>query len=633
MSVVFGIASNTTLEIDERRGVVMSRRAESVLVQRYPQLVRTAYLTLAGERRREERLARAHRVVQSALPWRNPGGAEPADVYRNLQVRVVKRTVSEPWWSRRWPWRRSATWLRATPALGTPEHAAVDAALVDLHAEARAAYALLVGEGLAASEITRILREAGVKAPRSAVVAAQDLRDRLWDDSGLGPDSQTRLLQDAALDPTVARLRPPDLLIRRALMVLRTGAVLAAVAALVFAITAAVSRPGGTDPVPVTAAAPAAQAAQLVAAEAWRTSSELSLDVWPSRGSRRTDSVLRDTAVRAWQRGEHVTALAGTASGPPVGMVRTLYAGDLDGQTVVLLADDVRIARYVDAGKSRTVTLAPKPRRDPVNASALRLTSGTTSARYLLAPWVSKAEATVLGGGWRALIATDGVTGAVGGGGGGAACWSGPVLRLTAGDVHDGAPFTLADFGAATPAHARYVPPVEPGPITGPQELDARGGPAVWNRLGCALTELRGATLDSVTAWELWSGDLPENAGRASWVCTRADGTGGANRAAADLVMPGAAKTQRTAVRTATRLCSQLAPDLVVATWWKAPSGKWYFLAAGSRNVGRITLSGLNGRTTRGDGLVAVGPFDAAKPNTPVTVRASNERGQQVPVI
>jgi hypothetical protein len=348
-----------------------------------------------------------------------------------------------------------------------------------------------------------------------------------------------------------------------------------------------------------------------------------------------------------------VTALAGTAGGPPVGVVRTLYAGDLDGQTVVLLADDVRIARYTVAGKSRTVTLAPKPRRDPVNASALRLTSGTTSARYLLAPWVSKIEATVLGGGWRKLTASDGVTGAVGGGGGGTACWSGPVLRLTAGDVHGGAPFTLADFGAAAPAHARYQPPAVPaqiagqnagatasptagqsaGPIAGPQELDARGGPAVWNRLGCALTELRGATLDSVTAWELWSGDLPENAGRASWVCTRADGTGGANRAAADLIMPGAAKTQRTAVRTATRLCSQLAPDLVVATWWKAPSGKWYFLAAGSRNVGRITLSGLNGRTTRGDGLIAVGPFDAAKPNTPVTVRASNERGQQVPVI
>ena len=613
----------------------MSRRAESVLVQRYPQLVRIAYLTLAGERRREERLARAHRVVQSALPWRNPSGDEPADLYRNLQIRVVRGAVSEPWWSRRWPWRRSATWLRATPALGTPEHAALDAALVDTHAEGRAAYAMLVGEGMAGAEIVSILSDAGVKAPRSAVVAAQDLRDRLWDDSGLGPDSQTRLLQDSALDPTVARLRPPDLLIQRGFMVVRAGLALAVVAALVFAVSAIVrDQPSGPDTVTTADTQPAsAVAAQLIAADAWRTSSEQSVDVWPSRGSRRTDSVLRAAAVGAWQRGERISALVGTASGPPVGVVRTLYAGDLDGQTVVLLADDLRLARYVVAGKSRTVTLAPKPRRDPVYASVLRLTSGATSSRYLLAPWVNKIEAASLGGGWRTLTGADGVTAAVAGGGGGAACWSGPVLRLTSAEVQGGTSFTLADFGAATPAHAMYIPPIVPGRITRPHELDASGGPAIWTRLGCSMTDLRGSSLDSVTAWELWSGQLPETSGRASWVCTRADGTGGANRVTADLIVPGAPKTQRTSVRTASRLCSRLSHDVIVATWWKAPSGKWYFLAAGSRDVGKITLSGLTGNTTRSDGLVAVGPFDAAKSATPVTVKATNGRGQPVPVM
>ncbi len=612
----------------------MSRRAESVLVQRYPQLVRTAYLTLAGERRREERLARAHRVVQSALPWRNPAGAEPAELYRSLQVRVIRSAVSKPWWGRKWSWRRSTSWLRATPSLGTSEHAAIESALVDTHAEGRAAYALLVGEGMAGREIASILTEAGVPAPKSAVVAAQDLRDRLWDDQGLGPESQTRLLQDAALDPTVARLRPPDLLIRRGLIVLRAGVALAVVAALVFTVATVVrDRPSDADTVTATPAKPVSVSAQLVATDAWKTSSELSVDSWPSRGSRRTDSVLREAAVQAWQRGDKVSALAGTVGGPPVGVVRTLYAGDLDGRTVVLLADDLRLARYVVDGKARTVTLAPKPRRDPVYASALRLTSGASSARYLLAPWITKAEVTALGGAWRPLVATDGVTGAVGGGGGGAACWSGPVLRLQSNEVSNGVSFTLADFGAAAPAHAMYIPPVVPDTITRPHELDARGGPAVWNRLGCSLSELRGSTLDSVTAWELWSGSLPETNGRASWVCSRADGTGGANRVTADLLVPGAPKTLRTSVRTATRLCSRLAHDLVVATWWQAPSGKWYFLAAGSRDVGRIELSGLTGKTTRGDGLVAVGPFEAPKRTTPVTVKAANGEGQQVPVM
>ncbi len=598
----------------------MSRRAESVLIQRYPQLVRTAYLILAGERRREDRLAKAHRVVQAALPWRTPHDAEPAELYRTLLVRVVRNTVDQPWWLRI-P-RRPVPLLRAAPSLGDAEHTLLDTALAEAEPMVRAAYALLVAEAAPDREVTELLSEAGIRAPRTAIGAAEVLHDELWDESGLDPNRQSTLLQDAALDPTLARLHPPDLVIRRGAKV---ATAVVAVAALGFG---AVLLTGPESETPTTELARPAPVANVVPANAWRTTSELTLDAWPTRGSRKDDAALRGTAARAWASGEKATALNGTTVGPPAGPVRTLYAGDVDGRTVAVLTDDSRIARYEVSGGKESVTLAPKPRRDAVYNSAIRLTSGKDAARYLLAPWVTRSEVATAGAAWRPLQQTDGLTAPVAGAAG--PCWSGPALRLTAAEVAAGKSFTLADFGAATPAQALYLGAGEDAQPMGIDSGDAR---TTWAKLACPLGALRGITVDTVTTWQVWSGRLPETSADARWICTRADAPGGTSLVTGELLAPEATKPVRTGAVSATRLCSRLTRDLVVVTWWQAPSKQWYLVAAGSENVTRISLTGLQGRTTRRDGLVAIGPFAAPKPKAPVTVKATDERGVTVPVL
>jgi hypothetical protein len=106
-------------------------------------------------------------------------------------------------------------------------------------------------------------------------------------------------------------------------------------------------------------------------------------------------------------------------------------------------------------------------------------------------------------------------------------------------------------------------------------------------------------------AFAFWSGRLPHGGGRADWVCTRLTYASGGSAAQATLL----GETARP-----TGACDTGRP--VSGTWWQAPSGGWYYLAAAGRGL-VPHAGGVRRSTTRKRLLVATGT-----PRTPVALTA-----------
>jgi len=598
--------------------------AGSVFLRHYDRLTRIAFLVGPTGRAPQARLVRAHRDVHRALPWRSGRDL----TYPELRDRVLRSAAR----------RRLArlpvliTWAWHTPVGGSAAYRTVADALTRLAPRARAAYVLVMVEGLTRAGALAIMRDLGWSAAEEEMAAAAALVVRLRDEHGLSGGQQRALLADSPADPTVVRLRAPDPLGVRLLRVGRIGVVIAALLLVAAVIAGPPSGSPSDHPVVPDAAAPAEPAVARVPAGVWAGTSEFTLATWPSRGARAGDDALVRAAAAAWRvgaaadRGVTLTVERGAVADPPVGTPALLFAGPVDGATVVVLADPTRVATYAERAGKRTLSVQPAPEHDEYAASALRIPAGEGKARYLLAPWAATPQTRALtASGWRALAVRDGLTEAVPAPAGGR-CWNGPLLRVKSTLVGHGLPYTLGDFGSTALAHLMYVPPRVPGPIARPHELDATGGPAAWARLGCALAETRGRSPGSVTAWELWRGRLPQ--GVASLVCVRTAEPGSANRVAAVVV-----SGTPTVVASAggTRLCSRYAQDVVVGWWTRDARGQWYHVAAGSRAVRRISVQTTAG-TRQGGTPVVSGPF-ARRPPGKVVVKATDDAGDPVPVL
>jgi hypothetical protein len=593
-------------------------RAETVFVRQYERLVRLAYLIAPAPPGRQSRLVRAHRLVHRALPWR----ARTPLTYPELVVRVLRRAAK--------PHRRAlpvvVTWAWHTPLTGSRAHRELDEALATAEPSVRAGYALTMLENLPARDAVLLLQQAGWSDAVRQLAAASALRQRIHEAYGLSPDHQRHLLSEAPADPTLVQLRAPDPLMIRLWRGTRLGATALATA------LAAVLAGGLVFGIPGTPGDQERLQVRRVAANAWSKATELTLNTWPTRGARAGDDALLRTALTAWYDGrlESVHVNGGPPSEPP----QVLYAGDVDGTTVAVLADATRIATYTEKGTERALRVEPAPRPDGYAASAIRLTPG----RYLLAPWVAGAEAGDLDAeDWHRLEVTDGLTDA-----GppplesGSGCWQGPLLRLRSVEVSRDGPFTLADLGTAALAHLMYVPTRPSNDMTRPAELDAGAG--LWRRLGCTVSGLRGTAAESVTAWQVWSGRLRAGAASdgkahestAQVACVRAALPGDGNRVWA-VTQVGAEAPAVVAEATGTRLCSHLARHVVVGWWWQSPAGDWYHVAVGSRDVKGIEVT-VDGATKRGSTVVASGPYPD-KPGSPATVHATGRDGRSVPVL
>ncbi len=533
-----------------------SIRGSRVRAQPYRDLVWLAYLSLPRAAGEERRLVLAHRMSASAVTGRT----------RIEEVRLRKSFLRRVLRKRLMPWSGRLATVEAVPAVTRSRDMEFTRRFDGLPAPARAAYALLRLEERPHDQVMEILTGAGVDDPAAALAAVSDFEE------------QAGWLWRPALDPTLVRIygRPPAGRRLRA----AAAAGLCLLALVVVLPQLDLERPG-------IAAAPSASRPRIVraAGEAWRAGTSLDLGTWAPRGSLVHDEELVRRAIGTW----------GASS------AQLLFAGQVDDARVVLLRRPSQVARYTETANGPTVEILPEPRVRPDGAGPLKLSTTTEGSRYLLPPWVREVSKATLAGRtphWHKVEIRDGVTAPVplaerGG------CWQGPVLRLRAPEIAHGLPYTMLDFGRLSLANASYQPP-PPAEVNryGPHELDALPeGFSAWKHVGCAVERPEGE-IQAATAWEFWAGQLPEGV-RGRWVCLRTTDASGGSVVRGVLLATGRGRTTGTptAARAGTWDCSRLRTDIVAGVWWKAPSGRRYYVAAGSRrvaamDVGRHRVSG-----------------------------------------
>ncbi|MET7932069.1 hypothetical protein [Streptomyces sp. NPDC005322] len=605
----------TAPDDEDTTGPIDVEQAEAAIVEHYPRLVRLGYLILPPGMGRTRRVLAAHALAQRALPRNRAGGAgaEPhsdlelpwqrgtkgsaADAgYAYVRLRVLRHALraARP---RRW-WRvpqplPQVFGLRLFPRSGGADELALDKALSELSGPGRAAYVLRELERLSDREARKLLQAAGVADPRTALAEADSVPEPAGSRDG-------SLLESAEFDPCSLQARPTDLMRRRQ----HLRAALVAVVALVVCGTL-LGMPGkgwgpsgaaapsyarnpsserALDPAKLTRAAP----------DAWRTATRADFSSWPARGDRVRDTALLRRALAVWARpgrSVRLSATLGTQSGPPAGPPQLLYAGEVDQAAVVLLYDGLRVARYAEAksgdGEAVALDLARLDAANAATSTALVLSRTDGNVRYLTAPWVRHAWVRDLvrtGTAPRPLHRTaDGVTEPVRTLPQLRPCRGWPALQLGS--------RLVADLGELAPARLTYG-----SPARGARDVEGRAARASWARTACRLPLMQARGVRTVNSWRFAAQPLPEAGGHAAWLCTRADtwrGTGSrvlaqfqpwdTRRGAAGAIAASADSSPA---------CGPREPRVLAGVLWKARSGHWYLLAAGSRQVTRITATG-----------------------------------------
>ncbi|MFF5451523.1 hypothetical protein ACFY40_09830 [Streptomyces sp. NPDC012950] len=167
-------------------GPVDVEQAEAALVERYPRLVRIAYLVLPPALGRNRRVLTAHALVQRSLPRRRvPGPRRAEDAvdpgYAYVRGEVLRQALVAGLPLRRLALPRRAqfppllphVWgLRLFPRVGGADELALDQRLSRLSGPGRAAYVLRGLERQGDPEVLRVLASAGVADPASALAEA-----------------------------------------------------------------------------------------------------------------------------------------------------------------------------------------------------------------------------------------------------------------------------------------------------------------------------------------------------------------------------------------------------------------------------------------------------------------------------
>ncbi|MFJ8005123.1 hypothetical protein [Streptomyces fagopyri] len=638
-----------------RRGRSGLDRAEATLVEEYSDLVRLAYLTLPSSLNRHRRVLVAHSLVQRSLRGTRPGRAGPlvpaprgtarqslAEKDR-LRGRVVRSALahgrSPRGWPRGMPPPRTVlptlpvVWgLRLFPRAGGAEEIALSQALAGASAAGRAAFVLRRVDGLADATVESLLRAAGVPDPEGALRSANRL------DESAGAAART-LLTSREFDACSVRTRPTDLLRRRRRVRFAWAALTAAV---ITGLVLTVAGQGSAPSRPVTGARtggglPRPEDLVRTAGDVWADTSRVDLTAWPARGTRVNDRELLVRALSTWggpASARRVTMTPGTPADPPPRSPQLLYAGNVGGDAVVLLYDGRRVVRYsepLDAPGHGALALARADDADVTTAAALVVHRGARGARYLLAPWIAEASrrdllrpdspARPVG------VARDGVTVPVPAPTRKAACATRPVLQLrSSARIVEKHAFLLTDLGELSPAHLTYTPLPGHGSPPAREPREATGGPALlaWAHLACGLEELRGTGVRAVNAWDFAEQELPERGGHAVWTCARASTWRGPGDVELVLRAPASSPSAPAEVvgrARSTAACSRFGRHVVADVHWRSRTGRWYLLAAGSRAVTRIDVSGEVTVRQRGRTLAVRAPRDS---RTRVSARLGN---------
>ncbi|WP_308294940.1 hypothetical protein [Streptomyces sp. JJ66] len=543
------------------------------------------------------------------LDARDPGAVDTGYAY--LRLRVVRGALEQArparvgrwelgWMPKVRPVLPQVAGLRLFPGAGGTDEVALEQALAAVSDAGRAAYVLRELERLSDGDVVRLLDAAGIAEPEEALREA--------DGVCAPPGSRDRaLLESPEFDACSLQARPTDLMRRRQ----HGRAALVAVVAL-GVCGALLGLPGDTwgrdgAAAPVYAQNPAAERALdpgelvRVQAAAWRDSARTDYTAWPTRGELAGDEELLRRALAVWARpGEEVTVTAtpGTYAGPAAGPPQLLYAGEVDGASVVLLYDGLRIVRYAEPrGGAKGAVGLDFARADAAgaqDASAVLLTRSDGNARYLLAPWVSGLAVTdLLKPGAEATAVkrrTDGVTEPVTGPPfGGDSCTTWPALEVTSAGGQGA--YLLTDLAELAPAALTSGnPAAELAPAT------SKAARAALARTACHLTSMAGAGVRSVNTWAFAEQELPESNGTARWVCTRAETWRGAG-AKTLLQFQAPVEDPATPGSVAAQVeddpaCGPREPRVLSGVLWKSTGDSWYLLAAASEGVTSITASG-----------------------------------------
>ncbi|MEU9096793.1 hypothetical protein [Streptomyces sp. NPDC048361] len=504
-------------------------------------------------------------------------------------------------------WRRAvrpalpAVWgLRLTPRIGGADELALEQQLATVPAEVRAAFVLRHLEGCTADGAAELLAAAGVPDPQAALHASE----RLGPQDGAGAGT---LLGSVEFDPCTVQARPTDLLRRRHWQ--RWGAAGALLVAVLLTVGQSARDPSSPEPAGRSAVEVAmADPASLVRAPDadWQSSSRIDFTVWPARGSLTGDRALLARALRAWARpgpGVHVSAAPRTGTGPAPTAPQLLYAGRVDDTDVVLLYDGERVVRYTEAtGRPTELVFSRADDSDVTTAAALVLTRTERQARFLFAPWVAESTTRDLlapDAPARPLhVADDGVSDEVARPDLSGPCSNWPALQLRSSErIAEKHAFLLTDLGGLSPVHLTYTPPPGSGaPARQPREATSTAALVSWGHTACTLrSAAAGGGVRAVNNWVFAEQQLPEGAGQAEWLCSRADTWNGPGRALVRFQPPTTpAREPGTLIADArnTSYCSRFNQHVLADTRWNAPSGTPYLLAAGSRAVTRITVTG-----------------------------------------
>ncbi|MER6654453.1 hypothetical protein ABT248_28405 [Streptomyces sp. NPDC000971] len=596
-------------------------RAEAVPAEHYARLARIAYLVLAPSLGRNRRVVSAHWLTQRALAAGQ--GPDPGQAYAYVRLRVLRLALEAGLPLLRFARPRRAqfpplvpqVWgLRLFPHSCGADELALEQALAEVSAPCRAAHVLRGLEGLDDAEVCRVLDAVGVGDPRASLLEADGLT------------APHALLSSPEFDPCSLQVRPADPARRR-----RRGRTLLAGAGALLVCGTLLLMPGDGLGGPSAASAPlyarhrtAQQALDPAALRRvpdglWRTSARRDFSVWPTRGDRTGDTGLLRRALAAWARpGPAVVSSAtpGTPDGPPMGPPQLLYAGEVGPASVVLFHDGLRVVRYAeprnaDPSRGAALDFARVDGADAVAAGALVAQRRDGRIRYLTAPWVREV-------GVRDLLAprgsarplsrdrhgvTDPLTGPGTGSEGGADCRSWQALELRDGS----AARLMTDLGELTAVRLTSGAPSAPHDVSGRAERES------WARTACLLPAVRSNGVRSVNSWPYAKQRLPEGAGEALWFCTRADtwrGTG--SRVLAQFQAPpelsgGARAPGAVAARSEDSPdCGVRRPRVLAGVLWKSDGGRWYVLAAGSRQFASLTASG--GVRGRADGRLLTLP-------------------------
>ncbi|MFJ5262584.1 hypothetical protein ACIQAC_19165 [Streptomyces sp. NPDC088387] len=615
-------------------------QVEAALLDRYTRLVTLAYLTLPGDLTRHHRVLAAHGIVQGALPGvahKRAGEAPPAVPAQGgpgappgltwLRVRVLRAALAygqrPRGWPRPLPPPRALTrllpvvWgLRMFPRAGGAEETALAAALARVPAPVRAAFVLRHLDGLPDGEVARLLRAAGHSAAEDALRASRAL-----DTAAAGPAEA--LLRSREFDACSVQMRPGDLLRRRRRF--RLAWMVTAVAAAGAVLLTLTLHSAESEPVAAptsTVLGPGPDDLVRVSHDVWADTSRVDFTAWPVRGARADDRSLLARALSVWAEppaGTRVTKAYATTAEPPGSTPQLLYAGDVDGHTVVVLHQAQLLVHYSEtAGRPAALHFARADDADVTTAAAITVSRDEGRNRYLLAPWIVASQSRDLlrpdDPGDPLAVGEDGVTAPVSGPAADGGCDRLPVLELRSSSrIVEKHAFLVTDLGGLTPAHLSYTPlPGDGVPARQPREATGPAARASWQRSGCRLAEFGDHGVRAVNLWDFATQDLPQNAGQAVWSCARATTWQGPGEVLVQFRPPGA-RTPDIVVDRArpTAACSRFGQHVVASTHWKAPSGATYLLAAGSREVTGIEMSGAVEGSAEGRTMAKEAPQEA----------------------